>query len=122
MLESLRGGQRWITAVIIGSVALVFVLFLGFQGPLTAGSSGSDPVYVAFLLGDLEAGEDYQMPIEYLLGQKLKKGKNAAGEKVFMFPRYAYAVVSVSSVPEPSTLALLALGAATVGLAARRAR
>jgi hypothetical protein len=88
----------------------------------TTGTAGSDPVYVAFLLDDLEAGEDYEMPIEYLLGQKPKKGKNAAGEKVFMFPRYAYAVVSVTGVPEPSTLALFALGAASLGLAARRVR
>ena len=39
-----------------------------------------------------------------------------------MFPRYAYAYVSVTGVPEPSTLALLALGAASIGFAARRAR
>ena len=88
----------------------------------TTGTTGSDPVYVAFLLGDLVAGEEYEMPIDYLLGQKPKKGKNASGEKVFMFPRYAYAYVSGVVVPEPSTLALLALGAATVGFAARRSR
>jgi hypothetical protein len=88
----------------------------------TTGTAGSDPVYVAFLLGDLEAGEDYPVPIDYLLGHKPKKGRNALGEKVFMFPRYAYAVVSVTGVPEPSTLALLALGAATVGFARRRSR
>lgn len=41
MLEGLRGGQRWITTVIIGSIALIFVLFLGLQGPLTAGNTGS---------------------------------------------------------------------------------
>ena len=88
----------------------------------TTGTTGSDPVYVAFLLGDLEAGEEYEMPIDYLLGQKPKKGKNASGEKVFMFPRYTYAYVSGVVVPEPSTLALLALGAATVGVVARRSR
>lgn len=36
MLDSLRSGQRWITALLIGAVGLVFVLFLGLQGPLTA--------------------------------------------------------------------------------------
>lgn len=82
---------------------------------------GEDPIYVAYLLGDLVAGESYDIPIEYRVAQKLKKTKNDAGEKVFMFPRYAYAVVQVS-VPEPSTFALLALGAASLGLAARRAR
>lgn len=82
---------------------------------------GEDPVYVAYLLGDLEPGGDYQIPIEYLLAQKLKKGKNSSGEKVFIFPRYAYAIVSISgTVPEPSTLALLLLGAVSVGVAARR--
>jgi hypothetical protein len=62
------------------------------------------------------------VPIEYLLGQKLKKGKNAAGEKVFMFPRYSYAVVSVSGVPEPSTLGLVALGAVAIAFVKRRSR
>jgi len=36
MLETLRSGQRWMTALLVGSVGLVFVLFLGLQGPLTA--------------------------------------------------------------------------------------
>jgi hypothetical protein len=88
----------------------------------TGGAPGPDgPIYVAFLLGDVEAGGTYHMPIEYLLGQKLKKAKNEAGDKVLMFPLYAYSVVSVPA-PEPSTLALLAFGALAVGFAARRAR
>ncbi|HEX5068316.1 MAG TPA: peptidylprolyl isomerase [Myxococcota bacterium] len=41
MLEGLRGGQRWITTLIIGSIALIFVLFLGLQGPMTGGGPGS---------------------------------------------------------------------------------
>ena len=81
---------------------------------------GEDPIYVAYLLGDLVAGESYDIPIEYRVGQKLKKTKNDAGEKVFTFPRYAYAVVSIESVPEPSTLALFALGAASAAFAKRR--
>jgi hypothetical protein len=95
--------------------------FVTPDGVSATGTGGSGPVYVAYLLGDLEAGQSYEIPIEYLLAQKLKKGKNAAGEKVFMFPRYSYAVVS-GVVPEPSTLALLALGALAAGAAARRAR
>lgn len=80
----------------------------------------TSPIYVAYLLGDLVAGEDYEIPIEYALAQKPKKTKNELGEKVFTFPRYAYAIVSIP-VPEPSTLVLLALGAASLA-AARRAR
>lgn len=84
---------------------------------------GEDPIYAAYLLGDVEAGGSYEIPIEYRVGQKIKgKGKNELGEKVFIFPRYAYAIVSIPSVPEPSVLALLLLGAASAGLAARRAR
>src|SRR5262245_49421128 len=41
MLDSLRGGQRWIATVLIGGIALIFVLFLGLQGPLTAGNTAS---------------------------------------------------------------------------------
>jgi hypothetical protein len=92
------------------------------SGITTTGATGGGSVYVAYLLGDLEAGVDYEVPIEYLVGQKLKKTKNELGEKVFMFPRYAYAVVSNVPVPEPSALALLALGALVAGAARRRAR
>jgi peptidyl-prolyl cis-trans isomerase D len=35
MLDALRSGYRWITTLVIGAVGLVFVLFLGLQGPLT---------------------------------------------------------------------------------------
>jgi hypothetical protein len=88
----------------------------------TGGEPSQDgPVYVAFLLGDVEAGGTYQIPIEYLLGQKLKKAKNEFGERVLMFPQYAFSVVSVPA-PEPSALALLAFGAVAAGIAARRAR
>ena len=41
MLETLRSGQRWITAVLIGLVGFVFVLFLGFQGSLHSGAAGA---------------------------------------------------------------------------------
>jgi len=46
MLDSLRGGQRWIVTVIIGGIALIFVLFLGLQGPLRGGSSAGSVVTV----------------------------------------------------------------------------
>src|SRR5215831_7613522 len=46
MLDSLRGGQRWIVTVIIGGIALIFVLFLGLQGPLTRGGGGGTIVTV----------------------------------------------------------------------------
>lgn len=41
MLETLRSGQRWITALLVGAVGLVFVLFLGLQGPLTASQASA---------------------------------------------------------------------------------
>ncbi len=71
--------------------------------------------YVAFLLGNLEAGGSYEIPIEYRVGQKLKK-KNG----VNVFPRYAIAYLSVP-LPEPSTF-VLGVGAAVFALAARRKR
>jgi hypothetical protein len=89
---------------------------------VTGTTGGTGPVYIAYLLGDLVAGESYDVPIEYLLAQKLKKVKNASGEKVFTFPRYSYAVVSGVTVPEPSTLALLAFGALAAVSVARRSR
>jgi hypothetical protein len=84
--------------------------------------AASGPVYVAYLLGDLKPGQSYQIPVDYLLGQKLKKGKKLGGKgKAYLFPRYTYAVVSLS-LPEPGTLALLALAALAVGVGTRRAR
>jgi hypothetical protein len=82
---------------------------------------GEDPIYVAYLLGDLVAGNSYEVPIEYRVAQKLKKvGKDENGDKLYMFPRYAYAIASIPEVvPEPSLLALLALAAAA-GFAGRR--
>jgi hypothetical protein len=87
----------------------------------TGTGGGSAPVYVGFHFDDeLQPGGSYEIEVDYLLAQKLKKGKNAQGEKVFFFPRYSYAVVSGVPAPEPSTLALLALGALAVGGAASR--
>jgi peptidyl-prolyl cis-trans isomerase D len=40
MLDALRGGQRWITSLIIGVIGLVFVLYLGLRSPLTRSHSG----------------------------------------------------------------------------------
>jgi len=76
------------------------------------GSGG--PTYVAFQLGDLEAGGSYDLPIEYRIGQKLKK-KNG----VNIFPRYA--VAYAADVPEPSVV-MLGIGAVAfaLALAARR--
>jgi hypothetical protein len=69
--------------------------------------------YLAYHLGDLEAGQHYEIPIEYRVGQKLKKRKG-----VYLFPRYSVAYLSL---PEPSTLVLGLVGAA-FALGARRKR
>jgi hypothetical protein len=69
--------------------------------------------YVAYQLGELEAGQSYEIPIEYRVGQKLKKKKG-----VFIFPRYAVAYLSL---PEPSTL-MLGLAGFAFALVARRKR
>jgi len=77
------------------------------------GSGG--PTYVAFKadqICELEPGGTCQIPIEYRVGQKLKKKKGK-----FFFPRYSVAFVAV---PEPS--AWMMLFAAALGLAARRSR
>ena len=39
MLRILRGGQRWLTAILVLGVGSVFVVFLGVQGPMDFGSS-----------------------------------------------------------------------------------
>jgi hypothetical protein len=67
--------------------------------------------YLAYQVGDLEAGQNYEIPIEYRVGQKLKKKKG-----VFLFPRYTVAYLSL---PEPSTLVLGVAGIA-FALGARR--
>lgn len=41
MLKTLRGGQRWLTALLVVGVGGVFVLFLGLQGPARFRSAGS---------------------------------------------------------------------------------
>jgi PEP-CTERM motif len=78
-------------------------------------SDANGPSYLAYFLGDLEAGESYEIPIEYRLGQKLKKVKG-----VYMFPLYAVAYVKETQVPEPATLALLGLVGAVLARAGRR--
>lgn len=76
------------------------------------GSGG--PTYVAYSLGDLQAGGTYDLPIEYRVGQKLKK-KNGD----FTFPRYA--VAYMSAVPEPSAVMLgIGVVAFFLSFAARR--
>ena len=71
------------------------------------------PTYLAYQLGDLEAGQSYEIPIEYRLGQKLKKKRG-----VYFFPLYTVAYLSL---PEPSTLVLGLTGIA-FALGARRKR
>jgi hypothetical protein len=71
------------------------------------------PTYLAYQLGDLEAGRSYEIPIEYRVGEKLKKKKG-----VFIFPRYTVAYLSL---PEPSTL-VLGLAGFAFALGARRKR
>jgi peptidyl-prolyl cis-trans isomerase D len=39
MLRILRGGQRWLTAILVIGIGTVFVVFLGLQGPLDFASS-----------------------------------------------------------------------------------
>ena len=76
--------------------------------------SAGGPIYLAYRLGQLEAGQRYEIPIEYRVAQKLKKQK----KHVFIFPRYA---VSYLSLPEPSTGVLVVAGI-SFALGARRKR
>ena len=72
---------------------------------------GGGVTYLAYQLGDLEAGQSYGIPIEYRVGQKLKKRHG-----VYLFPRYTVAYLSL---PEPSALVLGLVGVA-FALGARR--
>ncbi|MCG8591291.1 MAG: SurA N-terminal domain-containing protein [Proteobacteria bacterium] len=46
MLESIRKGQRWLTAVFVGAIGLVFAAFVGLGGPLTGGPAAGSVVEV----------------------------------------------------------------------------
>jgi hypothetical protein len=72
-----------------------------------------DQVYLAYFLGDLDPLIDYQIPIEYRVGQALFI---EGGE--FIFPRYTIAFLA--AVPEPSTLMLLATAFAGLWMAGKR--
>ncbi|MGH0035224.1 MAG: SurA N-terminal domain-containing protein [Myxococcota bacterium] len=44
MLESLRRGQRWLTAIFVGVIGLVFAAFIGLGGPFQQGGGGGSAV------------------------------------------------------------------------------
>jgi hypothetical protein len=71
-----------------------------------------DQVYLAYFLGDLDPTVDYQIPIEYRVGQELF----VVGE-LFLFPRYVYGFVNV---PEPSTWMMLTVALAGLWAAGTR--
>jgi hypothetical protein len=72
-----------------------------------------DQVYLAYFLGDLDPLLDYQIPIEYRVGQAL-----FIEDGEFIFPRYSIAFLA--GVPEPSTLMLLAAAFAGLWVAGKR--
>jgi peptidyl-prolyl cis-trans isomerase D len=71
LLETLRSGQRWITALLIGLVGFVFVLFLGFQGSLQSGSSAGAIVTVGPYSFDYQEFERTRARREAMLQQQL---------------------------------------------------
>ena len=84
---------------------------------LVRNAAATSQVYLAYSLGDLDAGVDYQIPIEYRVGQPLFV---QGGE--YVFPLYMIAFLSLPDgpqVPEPSVLALLS-GALAVGWVTRK--
>jgi peptidyl-prolyl cis-trans isomerase D len=44
VLESLRRGQRWLTAIFVGVIGLVFAAFIGLGGPFQQGGGGANAV------------------------------------------------------------------------------
>lgn len=72
-----------------------------------------DQIYLAYFLGDLDPLIDYQIPIEYRVGQALFVEQNK-----FIFPRYTIAFLA--SVPEPSSWMLLTAALAGLWMAGTR--
>ena len=63
MLRMFRGGQRWLTLLVVIFVGGVFAVFLGLQGPLNLAGGGSEVVRVgpyAFGIGDFERSRAQQ--------------------------------------------------------------
>ena len=53
MLDVIRKGQRWLTAIFIAVIGLVFVFFIGLGGPMRGGPSAGDVV----ALDDIRFGQ-----------------------------------------------------------------
>ncbi|MEN8160645.1 MAG: hypothetical protein ABFS41_11300 [Myxococcota bacterium] len=84
----------------------------GSPWTLFRNAAAPDQVYLAYFLGDLDPLMDYEIPIEYRVGQPLF----LAGEQ-FLFPRYAIAFLNL---PEPSTWMLLTAALAGLWVAGTR--
>jgi peptidyl-prolyl cis-trans isomerase D len=106
MLRFLRRGQRWLTALIVAGVGVVFAMFIGLGGPLQGPTAGSVVEVASYRFGLRE--------FERVRSQREQQIRDAAGEnydpRAFRDPLNAFASEALVQ------RAILALEAERLGL------
>ena len=84
MLETLRRGSRWLMILIIGAIALVFTLYLGFQGSFQRANPEGVVIRVAERSYDLRDFDRYRLNLENAFRQQMGDAFDATAAKDYI--------------------------------------